>query len=212
MGCLLWGHNRKKFWLSSFHYCVQYRVISDRDISRVSSNRNFGIQLLQTWYGTESRYFPDNFLQNTHSTRNIARTYGRNFCEVTVWPISWRRHQMETFSALLALCAGNSPVTGEFSAQRPVTRSFEVFFDLRLNKQLSKQSWGWWLETPSHSLWCHCNDLDLPLSCCVALCSMGTRPYEEIHVTSWYLTKTYQIKTVSYSSWTIVVMAIPSNE
>ena len=34
---------------------------------------------------------------------------------------------METFSALLAICAGNSPVTGEFPAQRPVTRSFEVF-------------------------------------------------------------------------------------
>ena len=41
---------------------------------------------------------------------------------------------METFSALLALCARNSPVTGEFPSQRPVTRSFDVFFDLRLNK------------------------------------------------------------------------------
>ena len=30
---------------------------------------------------------------------------------------------METFSALLAICAGNSPVPGEFPAQRPVTRS-----------------------------------------------------------------------------------------
>ena len=46
---------------------------------------------------------------------------------------SWWRHQMETFSALLALCVGNSPVTGEFPAQRPVTRSFDVFFDLRLS-------------------------------------------------------------------------------
>ena len=45
---------------------------------------------------------------------------------------------METFSTLLALCVGNSPVTGEFPAQRPVTRSFDVFFDLRLNKHLSK--------------------------------------------------------------------------
>ena len=46
------------------------------------------------------------------------------------------RHQMETFSALLDICAGNSPVTGEFPAQRPATRSFDVFFDLRLNKWL----------------------------------------------------------------------------
>ena len=71
--------------------------------------------------------------------------------------LSWWRHQMETFSALPNLCAGNSPVTGEFPAQRPVTRCFDVFFDLRLNKRLSKQSWGWWFETPSCPLWCHCN-------------------------------------------------------
>ena len=66
---------------------------------------------------------------------------------------------METFSALLALCEGNSPVTGEFPSQRPVTQSFDVFFDLRLNKRLSKQSWGWWFETPSRLLWRHCNDI-----------------------------------------------------
>ena len=56
----------------------------------------------------------------------------------------WWRHQMETFSALLALCAGNSPVTGSIPAQRPVTRSFDVFFDMRPNKRLSKQLWGCW--------------------------------------------------------------------
>ena len=67
------------------------------------------------------------------------------------------RHQMETFSALLAICAGNSPVPGEFPTQRPVTRRFDVFFDLRLNKRLSKQSWGWWLETLSRPLWRHRN-------------------------------------------------------
>ena len=83
---------------------------------------------------------------------------------------SWWRHQMETFSALLAICAGNSPipallaicagnspVPGELPTQRSVTRSFDVFFDLRLNKRLSKQSWGWWFETLSRPLWRHCN-------------------------------------------------------
>ena len=66
---------------------------------------------------------------------------------------SWWRHQMETFSALVALCSGDSPVTGESPAQRPEARSFDVFFDLRLNKQL----WGRSFETPSRSLWRHCN-------------------------------------------------------
>ena len=46
---------------------------------------------------------------------------------------------------------------GEFPTQRPVTWSFDVFFDLRLNKQLSKQPWGWWFETLSWSLWRQCN-------------------------------------------------------
>ena len=42
----------------------------------------------------------------------------------------WWRHQMEIFAALLAICATNSPVPGEFPSQRAVTRSFDVFFDL----------------------------------------------------------------------------------
>ena len=46
---------------------------------------------------------------------------------------------------------------GEFPTQRPVTRSFDVFFDLRLNKRLSKHSWGWWFATLSWSLWRHHN-------------------------------------------------------
>ena len=71
--------------------------------------------------------------------------------------VPWWRLQMETFSALLAICAGNSPVPGEFPAQRPVTRSFDVFFDLHLNRRLSKQSWGWWFETLSCPLWRHSN-------------------------------------------------------
>ena len=49
---------------------------------------------------------------------------------------------METFSALLAVCAGISPGTGEFPTKRPVTRSFDVYFDLRPYKRMSKQLWG----------------------------------------------------------------------
>ena len=69
----------------------------------------------------------------------------------------------------IAICAGNSPVT------RPVTRSFDVFFDLCLNKQLSKQSWGWWFETPSRPLWRHFNEIqqlhgyDVGLRACVMI-------------------------------------------
>ena len=82
------------------------------------------------------------------------------------WPIlcqfhfatGWR-YQMETFSMLLALCEGIPSVTGGFPSQRPATQSFYVFFDLRLNQRLSKQSISWWFETLSYSLWRHCNDI-----------------------------------------------------
>ena len=69
---------------------------------------------------------------------------------------SWR-HQIEAFSALLALCVGNSPVTDEFPSQRPVTQSFDVFSYLRLNKRLSKQWRRWWFGMASSSLWRHRN-------------------------------------------------------
>ena len=70
--------------------------------------------------------------------------------------IKWKH-----FFALLAFCAGNSPVTGEFSAQTPVMRSFDVFFDLYLNQQLNKQWRPRWSKTTSRSLWRLCNALAL---------------------------------------------------
>ena len=49
---------------------------------------------------------------------------------------------METFSALQALCTGNSPAIVEFPAQRPLTRSFDIFFDLRLNCWVNNREAG----------------------------------------------------------------------
>ena len=91
-------------------------------------------------------------VQRTPHSSHVKARYWMSFMDSTWW-----RHQMETVSALLALYAGNSPDTGEFPSQRPVTRSFDVLFDLRLNKQLNKQSWGLWLETPSRPFWRHSN-------------------------------------------------------
>ena len=109
----------------------------------------------------------------------------------TEWLIeTWWRHQMETFSALLVLCVGNSPVNGEFPAQRPVTRSFDIFFDPHPNTRLSKQSWGWWFETPSRSSWRHCNAYKrgrnhvlLPTD---GLAPRGARSSASIVMTKWY--------------------------
>ena len=77
------------------------------------------------------------------------------------WQVLIMMTSSETFSALLVICAGNLPVPGEFPTQRPVTRSFYVFFDLRPNKRLRKHRWGWWFETPLCPLWRHCNDYNI---------------------------------------------------
>ena len=90
---------------------------------------------------------------------------------------------METFSAVLAICARNSPVSGEFPAQRPVTRSFDVFFDLLPNKRLSKQSLGWWFETPSGSLWRHSNEVG--------------------RSNSWYLPRYNGIEYIRMTQWPV---------
>ena len=125
----------------------------------------------KTSYGLMKNRCPEEYVYNrlvlTHSTVWAARIF---------LGTSWWRHRMETFSASLALCAGNSPVTGEFPSQRPVTPSFDVFFDLRLNGPLNKQSWGWWLETPWRSLWRHCNVQRMPsLYCAVCFACVLTR-------------------------------------
>ena len=111
----------------------------------ISSHQNFIFMVTQIQVMHVAVDDMDYYIRDTQYTGHIL-------CS------TWWRHQMETFSALLAICAENSPVPGEFSTQRPVTRSFDVYFDLRPNKGLSKQLWGWWFETQSCPLWRHRND------------------------------------------------------
>ena len=88
------------------------------------------------------------------------------------------------------LC-GNSPVTGEFPTLRPVTRSFDCFFNVHLDKRLSKQSWGWWLETLSCPLWHHCNDIEKKIRQ-----SFGTHSELLLHVTWQSLFNTVTCKAL----------------
>ena len=131
---------------------------------------------MQCWviciYKNQIRHRAKTFsiLKNTPLNSVMARL-NMNFIVTLVAFATWRLHQMETVSASLAFCTGNSPVTGEFPQIRPVARSFDVFFDLCLNQQLGKQWRLRWFETPSHSLWRHYNDTS----------------YATAHDTKWYI-------------------------
>ena len=96
-------------------------------------------------------------------------------------------------SVLLAICAGNSPVPGEFPTQKPVTRSFDVFFDLHLNKRLSKQSWGWWLETLSRPLGRHCNGLCALWRSKACDCDLFGDPGRAVGDHKWRLSRVHYI-------------------
>ena len=103
---------------------IRYRSVGSIYYRRWSEGLFYLGWCTQCWI---SYHLSSGHLRSCHSNKSIYK--------------SWWRHQMETFSALLVLCAGNSLVTGEFPSQRP--RSFDVFFHLCLNKRLSKQSRGW---------------------------------------------------------------------
>ena len=87
-------------------------------------------------------------------------------------------------------------VPDEFPAQRPVMRSFDDFFDLRLNKRLCKQSWGWWFETPSCPLWHHHNGYRLTLLVELFSCEL----YRTFHMESshWFIS---WFGTVRQQTW-----------
>ena len=94
--------------------------------------------------------------------------FSRNTGAVTIYDIPPKNSMMTSsngniFRVTGDLC-GEFTGPGEFPTQMPVTRSFDVYFDLRPNKWLSKQSWGWWFGTLSCSLWRHRNGIHLNLA------------------------------------------------
>ena len=153
-------HNRRKInQQNSHHFADMLKIsflcekscilveISLKFVLNGSNQQKVLVQIMPWWQtGYISHYMNQNDIVVQFIDAHGSPVWGQGNRNVGN---TWWRHQMETFLALLALCAGNSPVTGEFHTQNPVTRSFYVFFHLCLNKWLSKQSWGWWFEKPS---------------------------------------------------------------
>ena len=101
-------------------------------------------QKVTTQYKSQHNKKSEHNKKSQHNSHNITKSHNttKNYNTIT----------------RIGVSAGNSPVSGEFPSQRAVTRSFDGFFDLYLNKRLSKQSRPWWFETPPRSLWRHCNE------------------------------------------------------
>ena len=155
----------------------------------------------------------DPVIPNSRRVNDIVAVRNMWFLKIT--SKTWWCHQMETFSALLAICAGNSPVTGEFPAHSPHKGQRRealmfLFFYLCLNIRLRKQSWGWWLETLSRPLWCHCkvirqvvaSNKELQLIACCKLMSQLPHVYRNHRPPVWIKTSIVQIYPVEVAQGT----------
>ena len=125
------------------------------------------VSIIRTYTRQAFQILPRRSLQKSRMT--FTRT--SLLCQAM---LAWWRYQMETFSVLLALCEGYSPVNS------PHKRQWRGALMFSLNKRLSKQSWGWWFETPSRSLWRHCNG----------------------HQGIWYRHSCYRVLQTKHSKWT----------
>ena len=116
----------------------------------------------------------------------------------SIFPVLMMTSSNGNMFRVTGFCAGNSPatagnsqVTGEFSSHRPMTRSFDDFFDLCLNRQLSKQSTRRWFETPLRSLWRSCNMV--PNSNPVIQAAMGSFGVQRVTLVQFWIGETGQI-------------------
>ena len=156
---------------------------------RFSGGKNGTVWREHTWYST--RYFAGDV---------SSRCKGPAFCVICFFIMNsvfghphfalWWRHLLETSPVLLALCVGNSPVTGEFPSQRPVRWSFDIFFGLRLNKRFGKKSRRRRFETPSRSLWRHCIQIYISLN--YSLVTFPLYFYGTIREKTCYIYKDYR--------------------
>ena len=125
----------------------------------------FRVKSLEMTNNRQNLMYKDMNKSKNWENKNLSSIRYLWFCKVMLSNLMSRWIMMTSsngniFRVTGPLCAEFTG-PGDFPTQRPVTRSFDIFFDLRLNKRLSKQPWGWWFETLSWSLWRHYNDFTI---------------------------------------------------
>ena len=138
-------------YTNSFAHSSDFHAFADTQ--QVSLSSTFSHSPLNACCFVSSDWWSTDFPWNRQAALWRIVTF-RLF--VIPWYIMMTSSNGNIFRVTGHLC-GEFTGPGEFPTQRPVTRSFDAFFDLRLNKRLSKLPWGWWFETPSWSLWRQCN-------------------------------------------------------
>ena len=103
-----------------------------------------------------------NYVSHCNDVNHTVPTYGHTNKSSMPSPLYMMTSSNENIFRVTGHLCGEFTSRRWIPTQRPVTRSYDVFFKLRLNKLLCKQWWGWLFETPSCPLWRHCNELSTP--------------------------------------------------
>ena len=141
-----WAYNREAGDLR--HHCAHYDVIA---------MTNYGSSIISTTLRNMTGVsFKEGYIK-----QGDCKVYQTTHKAILIMITTWNG---DIFRVTGPLC-GEFTGPGEFPTQRPVTRSFDVIFDLSPNKRLSKQPWSWWFETSSWSLWRQCNGWAITLCC-----------------------------------------------
>ena len=157
--CSLWRHNNKR--TSQTQWSPSLVFIYDTAISSVQDRMalKFKVTVFQS-IPRSSVIFDENY--SSSICNKLYHIYGPD-CVVKssikrMSPLMMTSSNGNIFR-VTGLLWGEPPVTDGFPSKRQVTRSFDVFFGLRLNKRLSKHSRRQWFDTPPYSLWRHCNGI-----------------------------------------------------
>ena len=154
----IWLHD----WRSTKKiYGIRITKICSTSMAWVNSINKIALSL--GWLSLDMHYNEDHYYMDWRTVNTKVLTL-----KTRIW-----RQDMKMFSVFMMTSSNGNIVRvtghlcGEFTGPRwsPRTKASDaelcVFFHLRMNKLLSKQSWGWWFEKPSVSLWRHCNVLIL---------------------------------------------------
>ena len=161
---IIWTNDDLFYWRKNGYHDPLKKItmhLQNKLVRTPKSGKNCGVNKLDYIDTNPRSHWNDNDIHKNTSMCSYDVIVMLYFCYASAGTTAAMLYMMTSsngniFRVTAPLC-GEFTGPGEFPTQRPVTRSFDVFFDLCLNKRLSKQPCGWWFETPSWSLWRQCN-------------------------------------------------------
>ena len=169
-------------------------IITNKKLSSTETeNSSLVTRILSMWrHYRLSKYYSINRFSETYRSAIIVADMDDDPDDVMTW---------KRFSRYWPFVMGIHRLPMDSHHKGPVTRDFDIFFDVSLNKQLSKQAICWWFETP-----CSC---DVSAMRKMYDNSIMNTTFQDDAVTycvvSWLLRRLNMIVTTNYNPWNYIL-------